>query len=64
MNIILIVLTSTLLSAFFVGFTYLGFYLGKKYQTKENEKQAVHINEKNKEAYENVLKWMGFKGVK
>ena len=52
------------MSAFFVGFTYLGFYLGKKHQTKENEKKAVHITEQNKEAYETVLKWMGYKGVR
>ena len=64
MNIILIILTSTLLGAFFVGFTFFGFWLGKKYQQKENGKTAVHISEENAKAFESVMNWMGYKGVR
>ena len=56
----LIILTSTFLSAFFVGFFLLGFYVGTKVKSKDD---AYVI--KSKEDMENlkgIAEWLNFGG--
>ena len=60
MEIILIILTGTILSAFFVGFFFLGYYLGSK-NTKEKQDGLV-VTDNNKEYVKDMALWRQFNG--
>lgn len=56
----MIILTSAILGAFFVCFTYFGFYLGTKYS---KEKSSIKLNKSNQEAFKQFINLMNYKGV-
>lgn len=59
MEIILILLTGTLMGAFNFGFFCLGYYVrGKKNDDK------VEITEDNKDAIKEIMDWLGYGGKK
>ena len=60
MEIILIILTGAILGAFFVGFFFLGYYLGSK-KSKENQDGLV-VTENNKEYVKDMALWRQFNG--
>lgn len=60
MEIILILLTSTVLGAFFVGFFFLGFKLGKEYQNRNDGR--VEIDETNVKTISEITNWLNYKG--
>ena len=60
MEIILIILTGAILSAFFIGFFFLGYYLGSK-KSKENQDGLV-VTDNNKEYVKDMALWRQFNG--
>lgn len=56
----MILLTSTLMSAFFVGFLVLGIYIGRRYEKNQN---AIRITESNKESLKQFMNMMNYKGI-
>ena len=56
----LIILTSTFLSAFFVGFFLLGFYVGTKAKPK-NDAYVIKTKEEA-EQMEKIAQWLNFGG--
>lgn len=59
MEVILIVLTSTLMGAFFVGFFLLGVYVGKK---KVNNSKIPELTEQNKEYVKGIATFFDYRG--
>ena len=60
MEIILIILTGTILGAFFIVFFFLGYYLGSK-KSKENQDGLV-VTDNNKEYVKDMALWRQFNG--
>ena len=60
MEIALIVLTSAVLGVFFVGFFFLGYYLGSK--NTEKSKDGLKVTENNKEFVKYMALWRSFNG--
>lgn len=59
MEIVLIMLTGTLMGALLVG----AFYLGVRYgENKQTNTDAVELNDRNKEAISEMVKWLNYGG--
>ena len=58
MEIILIVLTSAIISAFFIGFFLLGYYV----RDKKPNNEGVTVTEQNKEFIEEMMRWRNYGG--
>lgn len=56
----MLILTSAILSAFFVGFTYLGFWLGCRY-TRNNS--SLRLTDSNKEVLKQFMRLMNYQGA-
>ena len=61
MEIIYIILASTLISGLFCFAFFFGFALGLK-QDKQKEERTVEIDENNVEAYMKFMEWMNYTG--
>ena len=60
MEIVLIILTSAIIGAFFVGFFFLGYFFGRN--NTENSKDGLKITEKNKDFITDMALWRSFNG--
>jgi len=58
MEIILIILTGTLLGAFNLGFFMLGYHFG----TKKASEEGIKVNEKNAEFINEMMNWRMYGG--
>jgi len=58
MEIVLIMLTGTLMGALLVG----AFYLGVKHGETKQTTDAVELNDRNKEAISEMVKWLNYGG--
>ena len=58
MELILIVLTSTLISGLLVS----AFYLGYQFREKKGETEGVHLNKNNAEFLSEMAKWSNYNG--
>lgn len=56
MNLILIILTGTLMGAFNFGFFCLGYYV----RSKKKDEEKTELNEQNMDAIKSLLKWMNY----
>lgn len=58
MTVLMTLLVGTLMSAFFVGFFGLGYYLG----TKKSASNEWEMNKDNQEAIKGIADWLNYRG--
>lgn len=58
MEIILIILTSAIISTFFIAFFSLGYYFGQK----KNREDGLSVTDHNKDAIKSMALWRQFNG--
>lgn len=64
MELILILLTGTLMGAFFLGFFLLGMRYQRMLTESTKEEEGLEVNEQNIEGVKELYKWLNYGGKK